>query len=80
MVAVRKELVEEHFDGAEPGEIQVDPVESAKLAGLRYVTDAKPGIRRKRAGKHFGYVGVDGKPIHDSEALKRIKSLAIPPA
>jgi DNA topoisomerase I len=80
VVAVRKELVREHFDGAEPGEIQVDPVESAKLAGLRYVTDAKPGIRRKRAGKHFSYVGVNGKPIHDSETLKRIKSLAIPPA
>lgn len=57
-----------------------DPVESAKVAGLRYVADTGPGIRRKRAGKHFSYVGVDGKPIHDSDELRRIKSLAIPPA
>ena len=57
-----------------------DPVESARVAGLRYVSDAMPGIRRKRAGKYFSYVGVDGKPIHDPEELRRIKSLAIPPA
>ncbi len=57
-----------------------DPVESAKAAGLRYVNDAGPGIKRKRAGKHFSYVGVDGKPIHDSKELTRIKALGIPPA
>ena len=57
-----------------------DPVESAKAAGLRYVSDTTPGIRRKRAGKHFSFVGADGKPIHDPEELRRIKSLAIPPA
>ena len=61
-------------------EIQPDPEESAKLAGLRYVTDASPGIRRKRAGKHFSYLGVEGKPIRDRVTLQRIKSLAIPPA
>src|SRR5919205_1061948 len=58
----------------------VDSVESARAAGLRYVSDAKPGIRRKRAGKGFSYIGLDGKPIHDPETLRRIKSLAIPPA
>lgn len=57
-----------------------DPVESAKEAGLRYVTDAKPGIRRKRAGKGFRYVGPDGKPVHNPEVLRRIRSLVIPPA
>jgi hypothetical protein len=30
-----------------------DPVASAEAAGLRYVTDAQPGIRRERAGRHF---------------------------
>jgi DNA topoisomerase-1 len=58
----------------------VDPVESAKAAGLRYVHDGSPGIRRKRAGKSFSYVGPDGQPIRDEETLKRITSLAIPPA
>ncbi|MBV9232259.1 MAG: DNA topoisomerase IB [Chloroflexi bacterium] len=56
------------------------PVDAAKEAGLRYVTDTVPGIRRKRVGKHFSYIGLDGKPIHDQEVLKRIRSLAIPPA
>lgn len=57
-----------------------DPVQSAKAAGLRYVSDEIPGIRRKRAGKHFSYIGLDGKPIHDPDELQRIKSLGIPPA
>lgn len=57
-----------------------DAIESAKAAGLRYVTDTGPGIRRKRAGKGFSYLGVDGKSIRDPEVLRRIKALAIPPA
>jgi DNA topoisomerase-1 len=57
-----------------------DPVQSAKEAGLRYVTDAKPGIRRKRQGKGFRYIGPDSAPIRDHETLARIKSLVIPPA
>ena len=61
-------------------EIVTDPVESAKAAGLRYVTDAKPGIRRKRQGKGFRYVGPDGSPMRDPEVMRRIKSLVIPPA
>lgn len=63
-----------------PIEIVTDPAESAKAAGLRYVTDAKPGIRRKRQGKGFRYVGPDGSPMHDAEVMRRIKSLVIPPA
>jgi DNA topoisomerase-1 len=57
-----------------------DPVQSAKDAGLRYVTDTKPGIVRKRSGKGFRYVDQDGKPVKDPETLARIKSLVIPPA
>jgi DNA topoisomerase-1 len=44
------------------------------------VSDAQPGIRRKRAGKGFAYVDSDGKTIRDAEQLARIRSLAIPPA
>ena len=57
-----------------------DPQESAKAAGLRYVTDTQPGIRRKRHGKHFRYIDAEGKPVRDPETLARIKSLVIPPA
>ena len=61
-------------------EIVTDPAEAAKAAGLRYVTHAKPGIKRKRQGKGFRYVSPDGSPMHDPEVMQRIKSLAIPPA
>lgn len=63
-----------------PVTLITDPVQSAKAAGLRYVSDEMPGIRRKRAGKNFSYIGLDGKPIRDPEELQRIKSLGIPPA
>ncbi len=67
--------------GREPlPEPVADPLEAARAAGLRYVSDAAPGIRRKRAGKGFSYVGLDGKPLRDPGELRRIKSLAIPPA
>src|SRR5687767_4190021 len=57
-----------------------DPIEAAKAAGLRYVSDTAPGIRRKRAGKNFSFVGVDGQSIHAPDQLGRIKALVIPPA
>ena len=49
-------------------------------ARLRHSTDAKPGIRRRRAGRGFTYVDPDGRRIRDRETLDRIRSLAIPPA
>jgi DNA topoisomerase-1 len=61
-------------------EIVTDPAQSAKEAGLRYVTDAKPGITRKGAGKGFRYIDADGKAVRDQETLKRVRSLVIPPA
>jgi DNA topoisomerase I len=61
-------------------EVVSDPVESAQAAGLRYVSDTMPGIRRKRAGKGFSYLGQDGKTIRDAKEVARIRSLAIPPA
>jgi DNA topoisomerase-1 len=64
----------------EPQEVITDPVQTAKEAGLRYVSDDKPGIVRKRCGKGFRYVDVDGSKVRDPEVLARIKSLVIPPA
>ncbi len=57
-----------------------DPEESARAAGLRYVSDSKPGILRLKRGKSFRYVNPDGTPVRDIKALARIKSLVIPPA
>jgi DNA topoisomerase I len=61
-------------------EVITDPVESAKMAGLRYVNDAQPGIHRRRRGKGFQYNDAEGKAVRDKETLARIKSLVIPPA
>ena len=48
--------------------------------GLRYVTDDRPGITRRRAGKSFAFYAPDGRKIVDRELIRWIKSLAIPPA
>jgi DNA topoisomerase I len=57
-----------------------DPVEAAEEAGLRYVSDDRPGYRRKANGDHFEYLDTEGKRIGDEQRLVRIKRLAIPPA
>jgi DNA topoisomerase-1 len=57
-----------------------DPYESARIAGLRYVTDEMAGIRRRRAGAGFVYLDPQGRPVRDRDTLGRIRSLAIPPA
>jgi DNA topoisomerase-1 len=56
------------------------PADAARSAGLRYVSDAMPGLRRKRAGKRFAYLDPVGKVVHDEDVLSRIRALAIPPA
>jgi DNA topoisomerase I len=58
----------------------VDPRDAAESAGLRYVSDERPGIRRKKVGTGFSYVRPDGSRLMERGALKRIKALAIPPA
>ena len=55
-------------------------VASAKAAGLRYVTDSEPGIRRRRVGRGFSYVDPDGRVVREREHIHRFRSLAIPPA
>jgi DNA topoisomerase-1 len=57
-----------------------DPPTAAKAAGLRYVLDDRPGIRREPDKDSFRYLDARGEPIDDEATLKRIKSLAIPPA
>ena len=54
-------------------------VEAAHAAGLRYVTDNAPGIRRQRRGRGFAYTRPDGAPLRDAADLERIRKLVIPP-
>ena len=62
--------------------IKLEPKELADLAHLRYYTDDKPGFTRKPAKVKGGFHFFDkvGKRITDPEEIKRIHSLAIPPA
>jgi hypothetical protein len=58
-----------------------DPVESARAAGLRYVQDDRPGIRREKISENnFRYFHPDGSEVTDEDTLARIRSLGIPPA
>jgi DNA topoisomerase-1 len=58
----------------------VDTEDAAQSAGLRYVSDEEPGIRRQKRGKGYRYLLPDGKPVTDPAVLERIRRLAIPPA
>ncbi|MCB8823127.1 DNA topoisomerase IB [Microvirga rosea] len=58
----------------------VDPRDAAETAGLLYVSDEEPGIRRRKAGKGFSYTRPGGGKVSDKATLDRIRSLAIPPA
>jgi DNA topoisomerase I len=49
-------------------------------AGLRYVTDDMPGIRRQKRGGGFIYLDPDGGVIRDPASLHRFRALVIPPA
>jgi DNA topoisomerase-1 len=57
--------------------------ESAQMAveaGLLYVSCEDPGIRRMRAGKGFYYLTPANRRLSSASELRRIESLAVPPA
>jgi len=60
--------------------IVAESMDAAEGAGLRYISDDRPGYTRKRKGDDFEWFDADGKPIRDDQRLLRIKRLAIPPA
>ena len=61
-------------------ELIAEAAEMAVAAGLVYVSDSDPGIRRLRKGKVFAYVRPDDRPLIATAELARIARLAIPPA
>jgi DNA topoisomerase I len=60
--------------------LALNPKSAARAAGLRYVSDTRRGIERRRAGRGFFYVKPDGSRVTDPRELQRIRRLAIPPA
>jgi DNA topoisomerase-1 len=51
-----------------------------KAGPLRRVSPNDLHIRRRRNGKGFTYIGPAGRALRDSATLRRLKSLAVPPA
>jgi DNA topoisomerase-1 len=76
-------LPAEHGSGDVAG-LPLDRVEehraAAHRAGLHYVSDGVPGIRRRRAGRGWAYYAPDGARITDRAERARIRALVIPPA
>lgn len=60
--------------------VAAEAAQMAVEAGLVYVSDAEPGIRRQRVGKGFRYLSPENRRLDGAKELKRIASLAIPPA
>lgn len=52
----------------------------AQEAGLKYISEEKNGITRKRHGKKYIYFDATGQRIRDKNIVERINALAIPPA
>jgi DNA topoisomerase-1 len=60
--------------------IVAEAMDAAEEAGLRYVSDDRPGYTRKSKGDDFDWLDTEGKVIRDEQRLLRLKRLAIPPA
>jgi DNA topoisomerase-1 len=68
------------FLSSEETQTILDRKDAAEAADLRYLLDERPGIQRKKSGKGFIYLRPDGTRVSDPRVLRRIRSLAVPPA
>jgi DNA topoisomerase-1 len=55
-------------------------IKFARRLGLHYVSSDVLAIRRRRCGKGWSYLARDGRAIRDQAMIKRLASLAVPPA
>ncbi len=53
---------------------------AAKRLGLRHVRADALSIRRRRCGKGWTYLGAGGRTIREAATVRRLASLAVPPA
>ena len=65
---------------AEPDSAEVASRQDAREAGLVFVSDHRPGIKRLQRRGGFVYLRPDGKPVSNHQELARIKAVAVPPA
>ena len=52
----------------------------ARAMKLAYITDRAPGYKREASANGFEYFDTEGQKITDEQELKRLISLALPPA
>ncbi|QEG24957.1 DNA topoisomerase IB [Mariniblastus fucicola] len=52
----------------------------AAKAGLIFVNDFDKGYQRRKCGRGFSYLGLNGQTLTSKQTRRRIDSLAIPPA
>lgn len=64
----------------DPSQATAQARRHARASGLRYVSDAMPGISREKRGKGFRYLSPTHRPVIAARTLERIRKLAIPPA
>lgn len=57
-----------------------NPLEAARHAGLRHVSDETPGFSRRKRGRGFSYYAPDGALVTDKKTRARLDALTIPPA
>jgi DNA topoisomerase-1 len=62
-------------NGASPTAIKL-----SRRLGLHYVTSNALSIRRRRCGKGWIYLAPNGRTIRDRAVVRRLASLAVPPA
>jgi DNA topoisomerase-1 len=65
---------------SEPTSSESSEASLERRLGLRRVATDALTIRRLRRGRGFAYVARDGSTIRDKRVLRRLKSLAVPPA
>ncbi|MEP6599991.1 MAG: hypothetical protein ABJB98_11175, partial [Actinomycetota bacterium] len=61
-------------------ELYEDAQRCAEVAGLTYIRDDEPGIRRRRRGHGFSYLDPSDRAVQDAASKQRILALAVPPA
>ncbi len=71
----RKKIVHRHLQAI----TSADPLEVTESLGLEYVSDSQPGIQRRKRGKRFIYLDINGERVREQTIIERIEAIAIPP-
>ena len=81
MDALVESVAQSELPASAPRRKRISPAAAlAKRLGLHLVTSDALTIRRRRCGRGFAYYTADGRQIRDRSLVRRLSSLAVPPA